>query len=136
MWSKIAHNRFLYINVSVDAAEKKTYEYIRRFLKWEQVKKNILLLGSLRRQGCFPLLILNFTVMRSNLDQILPFIALFGDKGPDRLYFQRVRGNIANRENFFDGQCRDEQLLKKLEDIKKQALGLALPGCNVQFGNL
>ncbi|MDI6797444.1 MAG: SPASM domain-containing protein [Desulfatibacillaceae bacterium] len=136
MWRKIAHNRFLYINVSVDAAEKRVYEYIRRFLKWEQVKKNILMLGSLRREGGFPLLILNFTVMRSNMDQILPFIELFADKGPDLIYFQRVRGNIANQENFFEGPDRDEDLLKKLEEIKKQALALALPGCNVQFGNL
>ncbi len=136
MWKRIRHNSFKYVNVSVDAARAETYEKLRRPGKWKTLVKNLSFIGQLRKDGLIPKFVVNFTVMKSNLEEIIPFIKLGCEWGCDDVYFQRVRGVIWKKENFFDGPDADPVLLERLKQIKKDAKKTPAPGCKVGFGNL
>ncbi len=136
MWKKIRHNRFRYINVSVDAASKGTYQSLRIPGKWKTLMDNLKFIGALRKDGRIPQFVINFTVMRSNLEEIPGFVRLGREVGCDNVYFQRVRGSIWKQENFFDGPHEDTALKDQVKRLKEQALALSTPQCKVAFGNL
>ncbi len=136
MWKKIKHNAFRYVNVSVDAAKRETYEALRNPGKWDILVDNLKFIGSLRSQGLIPQFFLNFTVMRSNLEEMADFVRLGKDVGCDYIYFQKIRGNIWKRENFFDGPDKDPVLLKRLAEIKVDLKGMPSLGPEIAFGNL
>ncbi|MBI9077122.1 MAG: radical SAM protein [Desulfatibacillum sp.] len=136
IWKKIKHNAFHYVNVSVDAATRDTYENLRRPGKWDTLTANLEFLSDLRKQGVIPLFFINFTVMRSNLEEMVDFVRLGKHLGVDSIYFQKIRGIIWNRENFFDGPDRDETLLKRLEKLKPEARKESGSSTTVVFGNL
>jgi len=65
------------ITISIDAATKETYERIRVGAKWERTVGNIERLGRIIRDLPFyrrPILDFNYVLMRSNLDELLPFL--------------------------------------------------------------
>lgn len=136
MWKKIKHNAFRYVNVSVDAAAKDTYEKVRPPGKWDDIVANLEFLSDLRAQGKIPQLFINFTVMRSNLEEMTDFVRLGERLKVDSVYFQKIRGIIRNRENFFDGPDKDQELLDRLEIIKPQAKKAAGGKTAVAFGNV
>ena len=136
IWKKIKHNAFRYVNVSVDAATGETYENVRRPGKWAVLMANLEFLSSLRQQGVIPLFFINFTVMRSNLEEMVDFVRLGKYLKADSVYFQKIRGIIWNKENFFDGPDRDEVLLQRLEEIKPLAKMESGSQTTVAFGNL
>lgn len=77
-----------FINVSLDAARAQTYQKIRGF-SFEEVIGNIRRFVELRRERGqdSPLLYLNMTLMRSNIEEVLEFINMAADLGADSIYF-------------------------------------------------
>ena len=72
------------INVSLDAATPETYRKIRGF-SFEKVLENIKRLITLRQVNGkrFPLLYLNMTMMRSNIEEVPEFVKLAASLGAD-----------------------------------------------------
>lgn len=99
MWEKIKHNKFSSINVSIDAATKETYEYIRRKGKWDILLNNLRLIGDLRKQRHFSNFVINFVVIKSNYKEMFKFVELGLSMGCNTIRFQKIIGYIDIREN-------------------------------------
>jgi MoaA/NifB/PqqE/SkfB family radical SAM enzyme len=99
MWEKVSHNRFGWINVSVDAATKETYEKIRRNGRWEILQQNLALIGRLRREGRFRLFNMNCVTMKSNHRELAAVARMALDFGCDNINFQRITGGVNIPEN-------------------------------------
>ena len=99
MWDKIKHNRFSSINVSIDAATKETYEYVRRNGKWDILFNNLRLIGDLRKQRHFSNFIINFVVIKSNYREMKNFVELGLAIGCDIIRFHKIIGYVDVREN-------------------------------------
>jgi sulfatase maturation enzyme AslB (radical SAM superfamily) len=76
------------INVSLDAARPETYRKIRGY-SFEEVLENIRRFVEERRASGkrFPLLYINMTLMRSNIEEVLEFIDLAAGLGADTVCF-------------------------------------------------
>lgn len=61
------------IDISIDAASKKVYEYVRQPGKWNTLVKNVDYLIELRKNYNFRI-VGNFVIQKANIDDILPFI--------------------------------------------------------------
>jgi organic radical activating enzyme len=106
-WERIKHHNFSFINVSVDAATKQTYETIHRKSRWEDVVAALdLLKGNKHR---FTLVLMSMTVMKENYREIPRFVDLAKTYG-FRAQLSRVReyGDLDPSSNFFD---HDQEML-------------------------
>ncbi len=85
---KLVASQLKIVNVSLDAARPETYQKIRGF-SFEEVIGNIRRFVEARRVSGkkFPLLYLNMTLMRSNIEEVLEFIDLAAGLGADSIYF-------------------------------------------------
>lgn len=85
---KLIASELKVVNVSLDAARPETYWKIRGF-SFEEVTGNIKRLVNARREAGkkFPLLFMNMTLMRSNIEEILEFIELASSLGADSVQF-------------------------------------------------
>ena len=86
--NKLIASQLKVINVSLDAARAETYQKIRGF-SFEEVIGNIRRFVEARRVSGkkFPLLYMNMTLMRSNIEEILEFIELAAGMGADSVHF-------------------------------------------------
>lgn len=86
--NKLVASQLKVINVSLDAARAETYQKIRGF-SFEEVIGNIQRFVDARRVSGkkFPLLYMNMTLMRSNIEEILEFIELAARLGADSVHF-------------------------------------------------
>ena len=107
----------LYVNVSIDAATKATYESIRRGGKWETLVKNMEMLAKKRLSGFLDYLSVSFVVMKRNIHEMIPFIYLAKSWNCDRIEFQRIMGDVAGLENIFD--IENPKPLKELAEVLK-----------------
>lgn len=100
-WERIKHHKFSYINVSVNAATKATYETIHRKGKWEEVIAALDLLKN--QKDIASRIIMSMTVMKENYREIPRFVDLAKGYG-FRAQFSRVReyGDLKPSSNFFD----------------------------------
>jgi pyruvate-formate lyase-activating enzyme len=99
MWEKIKHNKFSTINVSIDAATKSTYEYVRKNGTWEVLLKNLCLIGELRKKQFFSNFIINFVVIKSNYREMIDFVTLGFSVACDEVRFHKIIGVADIREN-------------------------------------
>jgi MoaA/NifB/PqqE/SkfB family radical SAM enzyme len=108
----------LEINVSVDAAEEDTYEYIRRGGSWNKLMENLKNLSDLRKLEKINFLCFSYCVMKCNIKQMHAFVLLSKNFGVDRIEFQRIMGSTASGENFFEfgGKETSFQLASILKD--------------------
>lgn len=85
---KLVDSQLKVVNVSLDAARPETYWKIRGY-SFEEVIGNIRRLVEARRASGkkFPLLFMNMTLMRSNIEEILEFIELAAGLGADSVHF-------------------------------------------------
>lgn len=85
---KLVTSQLKFINVSLDAARAETYQKIRGF-SFEEVIENIRRFVTERKASGkkFPLLFMNMTLMRSNIEEVLEFINMAVDLGADGIYF-------------------------------------------------
>lgn len=86
--AKLVASQLRAINVSLDAARPETYQKIRGF-SFEEVTNNIRRFVEARSQTGkpFPLLFMNMTLMRSNIEEVLEFIELASSLGANGIYF-------------------------------------------------
>lgn len=105
-WERIKHLNFGYINVSIDAATKETYEKIRRRSKWEALLFSLSVIKENKEK--FDFVTINMTVMKENYREIPLFVELGKDFGFN-VSFQRVRteGKLDPSSNFFESGDQD-----------------------------
>ncbi|HPP80633.1 MAG TPA: methyltransferase domain-containing protein, partial [Deltaproteobacteria bacterium] len=115
-WDRIRHQNFGDLLVSIDAADKKTYETIRRGGVWEDLLESLALIEKNREK--FDSITLNMTVMRENYRSIPAFIDLALSRG-FKASFQRIRGPYP-WQNIFDPP--DEDALRTLQGIVEHEL--------------
>ena len=101
MWQTVKHNTFAWINISVDGASRKTYEYIRKGGKWEILRSNLDFISKVRQSGQIAALNLNFLVLKSNYREILDFARWALELRCDTVVFQKVSGLLDVRENIY-----------------------------------
>lgn len=97
--------------VSIDAAEKDTYEKLRRGGKWEILCENMNFVSELRKNNKIKGLQLNFVIQGENYNQIEKFVELGRKWNADEIVFQKITNlgtftdeefkkiNIADKEN-------------------------------------
>jgi molybdenum cofactor biosynthesis enzyme MoaA len=105
----------LRISVSIDAASRGTYESIRRGGKWETLLRTMDMLAEKRASGKLNHLQVTYCVMKRNLEEMIPFVALARGWNCDKIEFQRIFGDVAASENIFHNQ--DRQSLAKLSQV-------------------
>lgn len=110
-WDQIKHQNFGDLLVSVDAADKKTYEAIRRGGSWEKLLDSLEFIRENREN--FLSVTLNMTVMRLNYRQIPAFID-FAESYGFCASFQMMRGRCGD-QNFLEDE--DESAISELKAI-------------------
>lgn len=86
------------VNVSVDATDGPTYEYIRAGSRFANITRN---LEALQQAGVGSERVLLVTVMRSNHDKLDGFIDFAARYGFTRIILQPVKANDSTDENIF-----------------------------------
>lgn len=91
-WDSLSHihAQISHVGVSMDAAERDTYEDLRRPGKWETIVANMDFLSSLRRTGKLGSLSLQFVVQAKNYRQMPQFVRLGKEWAVDKIMFIRL----------------------------------------------
>lgn len=101
-WSKFDNLKGLPIKVdiSIDGANKETYEKIRRGAKWDILLQNLKYIRSLRKKGEIRSLRFNFVVQLDNYKEMNKFVELAEKFNADEVWFQRISnwGTISQEE--------------------------------------
>ncbi|MBN1262735.1 MAG: radical SAM protein [Candidatus Pacebacteria bacterium] len=123
LWPKIKHNHFECLDISIDAADQKVYQKIRRGGQWPVLLKNLRFFSSLRKRKRIDCFIINFTVMRANYHQMADFVRLGLKFGCDQIRFNRIFGfrhleNIEENINLFP----DPKILLEIKKILQNPL--------------
>jgi radical SAM protein with 4Fe4S-binding SPASM domain len=122
--AKLVDSRLSWLNVSLDAAEARTYARIRRGSPdLEEVVKNVANL--VRRRDCGPtrkaiLISISFTLMRSNLAELAAFIELGASLGVDLIACRHL--DVCTPEMAADSLWLDRERFNR---VREEALGLA-----------
>lgn len=97
------------ICVSVDAANKETYQIIRRGGNWERLMKNLLYIGQQREKGNLAIFRLNFVVQSKNVREMGEFVELARRLNANEVWFTEIRNwGTYNNEDFGRIDVRDE----------------------------
>lgn len=125
---RLLASRVQSINVSLDAATDGTYRRIRRGAPpLDEVLVNLRQLSEARGTRRQPRLFLGFTLMRSNLDELLPFIRIAAGLGFDVVQCRHLEAYTADMEAeslWFD-QARYAEVRGKAVALASE-LGIAL----------
>lgn len=78
------------LTVSIDAATKSTYEYIRRNGNFDVLKANMEFASRLRKNGSLSYLRINFVVQRENFKEMIPFVEWGRELGVDEVFFTKI----------------------------------------------
>lgn len=94
------HRIPLLFDISVDAAEKETYEKLRQGGKWSVLCENMEMVSYLRTKGIIRRLTLNFVVQKENFRQMECFVNLGKQWSADVIFFQLMTnwGTLSNEE--------------------------------------
>ncbi|HUT25591.1 MAG TPA: radical SAM protein, partial [Sumerlaeia bacterium] len=114
MWERIAHLRIDYVNVSIDAATRETYERIRRGGDWSVLMRNLEFLVGKQNEGAIKELQINMVVMRSNRHEIAAFARMGVEMGVGLTFYAWVyecpNEVILESKDWKSLQIIDEQL--------------------------
>jgi len=106
--------------VSIGEAKKETYEKLRRGGKYERVLANIRKLDSLKkeRKSLLPRLCSNLTIVNSNVDELIDFVALAHSLGIERIIGRHL---ILNKGLDMDNEkVRDKVRVNSILDIAEK----------------
>jgi len=104
IWAKFRYgkeNSKILLTVSIDAASKKTYEEVRKYGDFEQLRKNMAFAGSLRRCGKLSYFRMNFVVQKKNMHEMKAFAAWGKEVGADKVFFTKITNWGTYEHNFF-----------------------------------
>jgi molybdenum cofactor biosynthesis enzyme MoaA len=95
------HDIISSISISIDAANKETYEMLRRGGSWEKLCNNMDYISSLRKSCQIKSLQINFVVQRENFRQMEEFVNLGEQWCVNNIYFTRLdnRGSYKMGEH-------------------------------------
>lgn len=111
-----------WIGFSIDGADRDTYETIRQGANFDRLCRNIKYLTE-RRINTFPLVMINFVIMRSNYHQLEKIIRLAHELGADQVNFKQcdvIRGDHGKGHGLFDS--------KETKEVKQLQKALAKAG--------
>jgi hypothetical protein len=99
-WQKIRkkYETIRLVNVSIDAANKDTYQFIREGANFDVMMKNLKLLSDLRKSKEIEQFIINFTISVYNFREMKDFVFLGRKHSCDKICFARVR-NLGTYKN-------------------------------------
>lgn len=124
----------LLINISIDAAQKQTYEKLRLGGKWETLLNNLDFIAQLRKAGNARELIFNFVVQLENYRQIPEFVELGKRYAADAVYFQFMTNwGTTSQEDYQRNNVfyHDNPHRQEAEQLLKEAIRTA-SGIRVQ----
>ena len=104
-WDRLRaiHKLNVWLNLSIDAGTKDTYEKLRRGGVYEKLMENLRFIGQLRAGGTLKKLILNVTIQKDNYRE-LPLVAqLAREHHADQVMLFR----LVNWGSFSEEECRD-----------------------------
>lgn len=126
MWESISHNRYGSIGVSIDAASRDTYQYVRKNGDWDMLRRNLDLISELRAQNVFSRFSIYFCVMKSNYREMTQFVELGKTLGCDNIEFDKVFG-YAIEENI--NMTANTKIFSEIASILEDPL-FKQPGVN------
>ncbi len=103
-WGKLENLKGMVdtISVSIDAAEKATYEKLRRGGSWKVLSDNMEYIASLKASGELRHLRITFVVQSENFRQMKSFVALAKKWNADSIWFQRIRNRFEGNASSFE----------------------------------
>lgn len=128
-WNDVKGCTFGSLLVSIDAADKETYEKIRRGGAWEDLLASLDLIKTHRDR--FTSITLNMTVMRANYQSIPDFIN-FAESYGFGASFQKIRGTYDDQNIF---EANDREAIRELSHIVNEERGKKR-SINVIWGDL
>lgn len=112
---------FEILNFSFDGIHKSTFERIRRGASFEKTVENISEMVA-QLDGCHTFTAVNFTVMRSNMDEIMDAVAVWDKVGIDQLRFismvARSRDDRVLKDSLFPVRDIYQAQLDKVAEDK------------------
>lgn len=127
------HEIPLIFDISVDAAEKETYETLRLGGKWETLRENMKLTTELREAGNIKRLTLNFVVQQENFRQMPAFVTLGKQWKADVINFQFMTNWGTNTQeeyqakNVFDpANPNYEEAMTSLRELVETTSGIKI----------
>ena len=132
----------LHFTVSVDGAERETYEKLRLGGKWDVLCRNMSFLGGLRKAGQVEEFTLHFVVQRENFRQMKDFVSLAERWGADQVNFLGLDnwGTYSPEEYsrmnvFTSGNPHRQEAEELLDKVVRNARGIQvlhnIPGLKV-----
>jgi MoaA/NifB/PqqE/SkfB family radical SAM enzyme len=124
------------IEVSIDAASKKTYEDVRRGFSWEILQENLRFISSLRSSGQLEYLKFSFVVYRPNYHEMPDFVRMCLDLNADDIFFNRAEDWAAfgcEYTELFQVHLPAHKEHSKLQDVLEDPV---LQNPKVRLGNL
>ncbi|MGR0482552.1 MAG: radical SAM protein [Candidatus Electronema sp. V4] len=125
------------LGVSIDGATRETYEMIRINGKFERLLDNLALLNSIKkkRKSKYPLLRLNYVVMKENVNELVNFIDVVSPFEPDRINVRHIGTSEAGSAawSFHDQSTKSGQsefnreLRKFIEKAKEKKISIDVP---------
>lgn len=128
-WLRILLNLNLSFGISIDSAEEKTYEYIRRGARFDLLKNRLKLLSDIEKgSGKRMEKIIYAVVMRSNYQKLDSLVDLAEEYAFQKIIFSPVLFMQDNPENIFSGTDQEARynLEKSFEEVKRKALSLGV----------
>ncbi len=98
------YNR-LVLAISIDAAEKDTYEKLRSGGKWDILQENLNFISKLRKTNKISMLVFNFVVQNDNYKEMIKFIDMSREFGVDKIHFSQIASNPAMTKEYFEYQA-------------------------------
>lgn len=114
MWETVKHNRIESIHVSIDAASKETYEYIRVKGKWDVLVENLKHISRLRQENIINGFYISFVVMKSNYKELKKFVEFGIELKADLIEIQKMFGQIILKENI--NIIKDKKIFAELAE--------------------
>jgi len=89
----------IYVSISIDAATKETYKKLR-YGNFDYLKKNLEMLGNLRKQKKIKEIQYNFVVQRANYNEIIEFVNMAKKLNVDLIQFTKLNnwGTYTDKE--------------------------------------
>lgn len=102
-WNKLSEfvrSRILYVEISIDAAYKETYEENRRGGSFERLLENLSFIKSLKESGYISYIKFSFVVQRNNYRQMPEFVDLALSYSADCVFFSKLMnwGTYSEKE--------------------------------------
>jgi len=114
-----------WIGISIDGADRETYELIRRGARFETICSNIKYLTR-NRINELPEVMINFVIMRTNFHQLEKIIELARNLGVDQVNFKQcdvTRGEGGKGHGLFESE--ESKQVKQLQKALAKATRLA-----------